>query len=1026
MKQCLLAFLTLGLIATVSAQERAVTGVVTAADDGSTLPGVNVLVQGTTLGTITDVDGNYRITVPGDDAVLVYSFVGYESQTVEVGGRSQVNVQMASDVAQLEDVVVTALGITKEKRTLTYSTQDVESQGLEEARALNVTEGLSGKVAGIAITTTGSGVGADTKVVLRGNRSLQGNGSQPLYVIDGIPVGGSIANISPSDIADISVLKGGNAAALYGSRANNGAIIVTTKSGANAPEGVTANLRFNYQVNTPILLTRYQNEYAQGSAGTYAPAAVTSWGPRMTGQIVNHWSNDPEYLASIGGTYALTPQPDNVSDFFQTGHTIATSLGVNINNGNTATHFNYTNSNGKGIIPSNELNSHYLNLRVTTDLIPDKLTLDAKANYIREDFSNVLFGGENYDNPLRYAYILPRNARTQDLEHYQFTNNAGQIRQHFWAPKFNGAGNPYWTINNVSRPQLRERVLGLLSLRYQITDDLSILGRTGIDRDNNFEEFLRYVDTYTTANGGSYSKDYRYGLEWNSDVLLNFDKDISENFSLNLSAGANLRQAKGEGLFVDGANFSVENLFSITNTNQPRAGEFFSEKEQQSVYVFGDIGFRNAIFLSGSFRNDWSSTLPEESRSYSYPSVGLTAVLSDLINLPTVISFVKLRGSYAEVGNDTDPYSLSRQANVNAGAISLSSTLPLEDLRPERTTTWEAGMDARLFDDNLRIDFTYYKSNTFDQLFATNVPVASGVSRVFLNGADIQNSGVEIVLGITPISTSDFSWDINANFARNISEVLEISDDINVLSQGGGFLREYRIEAGEPFGNQYSRGFLRDDQGNVLIDALGLPLVTAGKTVKIANYNPDFLMGISNTFKYKDFSLRALIDIRQGGQVAVFTEAIMAGNGLLDYTSQGRDGSLVFGENIFGGETAVLADAEGNPTGTPNNLQVSAEDLWNRLGGRNTPIGEAFVRDASNIRLRELSFGYSLPDGITSRLPFRTASVSIVGRNLFFFSNKTEYFDPEAVQSVQNNAEGLNSFAPPTTRSFGVSLNFGF
>ncbi len=444
----------------------------------------------------------------------------------------------------------------------------------------------------------------------------------------------------------------------------------------------------------------------------------------------------------------------------------------------------------------------------------------------------MLFGGENYDNPLRYAYILPRNARTQDLENYQFVNDAGQIRQHFWAPKFNGAGNPYWTINNVSRPQLRERVLGLLSLRYQITDDLSILGRTGIDRNNNFEEFLRYVDTYTTANGGSYSKTYGYGLEWNSDVLLNFDKDISENFSLNLSAGANLRQAKAEGLSADGANFSVENLFSITNTNQPRAGEFFAEKEQQSVYAFGEVGFRNAIFLSGSFRNDWSSTLPEESRSYSYPSVGLTAVLSDLINLPTAISFVKLRGSYAEVGNDTDPYSLSRQANVNAGAISLSNTLPLEDLRPERTTTWEIGTDARLFDDNLRIDFTYYKSNTFDQLFATNVPVASGVSRVFLNGADIQNSGVEIVLGITPITTPNFSWDINVNFARNISEVLEISDDIDVLSQGGGFLREYRIEAGEPFGNQYSRGFLRDDQGNVLIDQLGLPLVTAGKTVE--------------------------------------------------------------------------------------------------------------------------------------------------------------------------------------------------
>ncbi|MEQ9443035.1 MAG: SusC/RagA family TonB-linked outer membrane protein [Cyclobacteriaceae bacterium] len=1028
MRKCLLSFLCLLLLLPAFeavSQSLTVSGNILSGDDDTPIPGVNVVVQGTTIGTVTDVEGNYTISVEGENPVLVFSSVGYETFSENVAGRSTVDIVLMPDLQQLTEVVVTALGITKEKRTLTYSTQEVSSQGLEEARALNVTEGLSGKVAGIAITTTGAGVGAPTKVVLRGNRSLQSNGSQPLYVIDGIPVGGDISNIAPSDIDNISVLKGGNAAALYGSRANNGAIIVTTKSGANAPEGVSANVGFNYQVNSPILLTKYQNEYAQGSAGTYAPAAVTSWGPRMTGQIVDHWSNDPDYLSSIGGTYALTPQPDNIKDFFQTGHTIAASLGVNFNNENSSTSFNYTHTDGKGIIPGNDLTSHYLNLRTTNELVTDKLTLDAKVTYIRDNFSNVLFGGENYDNPLRYAYILPRNARTEDLEHYQFLTESGQLRQHFWAPKFNGAGNPYWTINNVSQPRVRERVLGLVSLKYQITDDLSVLARTGIDKTNTFQEFLRYVDTYTTANGGSYEKTFGSYLEWNSDVLVSYQKDLTENISLSLNAGANLRQAKNEGVGGNGANFSVENLFALGNTTQPRPSEFYGEKEQQSVYAFGEIGFLNAIFLSGSFRNDWSSTLPEANRSYSYPSVGLTAVVSDLVQLPSAFSFLKLRGSYAGVGNDTDPYRLSRQASVTAGAISLSSTLPLADLKPERTTTWEAGMDARFLDDNLRVDFTYYKSNTFDQLFATNVPIASGVSSVFLNGADIQNQGVEIILGVTPITTPNFSWDLNVNFAKNISKVLEISDDIDVLIQGSGFLREYRIEAGEAFGNQYSRGFARDDSGNVLIDSLGLPIVTSGKTVKIANYNPDFMMGINNTFKYKGFSLRTLIDVRQGGQVAVFTEAIMAGNGLIDYTAQGRDGTLVFGENIFGGESAVLADAEGNSTGTPNNIQISSEALWNRVGGRNTPVGEAFVRDASNIRLRELAFGYELPENILSKLPFRTASLSIVGRNLFFFSNKTKYFDPEAVQSVDNNAEGLNSFAPPTTRSFGVSLRFG-
>ncbi|WKN41880.1 SusC/RagA family TonB-linked outer membrane protein [Tunicatimonas pelagia] len=1004
-------------------QAQTISGTVTG--DGDGLPGVNVLQQGTTIGTVTDVNGNYTIAVEGENPVLVFTSVGYESQTVEVNGRSTVNVTLTSDLTELTEVVVTALGITKEKRTLTYSTQEVSSQGIEEARPVNITEALSGKVAGIAITTTGAGVGAPTKVVLRGNRSLQPNGSQPLYVIDGVPVGGDIADLSPNDIADISVLKGGNAAALYGSRANNGAIIVTTKSGAGAPEGVTANLGFNYQVNSPILLTKYQDEFGQGSAGIYSPTAFTSWGPRMTGQVVDHWSNDPNYLAAVGSTYPLTAQPDNVRDFFQNGHTIAVSAGVNINNENSNTSLNYTNTDGGGIIPNNDVNRHYLNIRNTTTLF-DKLTIDTKVNYIRSNFSNVLFGGENFDNPLRYAYILPRNVRTQDLEYYEFTNDAGQLRQHFFVPRSNEAGNPYWTANNVQRPRVNERTLGLLSLKYQITDDFSILARSGIDRRTNYQEFLRFADTYITADEGSYEKLVNYDLEWNSDVLVSYQKEVSENISIGLNAGANLRIARFEEIGGRGSNFDVDNLFAVGNTLQPRPFEDFAEREQQSVYAFGEIGFYNAIFLSGSFRNDWTSTLPEDNRSYSYPSVGLTAVVSDLVNFPSVVSFFKVRGSWAEVGNDTDPYRLSQQANIRNGAISLNPVLPVDNLVPERTATWEAGFDARFLDDNLRLDFTYYRSNTFDQLFATNVPVASGVRSVFQNGADVQNEGVEIILGVTPVTTPNFSWDLTANFARNVSKVLEISQDTDVLIQGSGFLNEYQIEEDEPFGNQFSRGFERDRNGNVLIDDRGLPIVTSGKTVQVANFQPDWLMGISNTFRYKDFSLRALVDFRQGGQVAVFTEAIMAGSGLLDYTSQGRDGSLIFGENIFGGESAVLVDTDGNPTETPNNIEVNAEDLWNRLGGRNAPVGEAFVRDASNIRLRELAFSYSLPQSALERLPFRSASVSLVGRNLFFITNKTEYFDPEAVQSVDNNAEGLNSFAPPTTRSFGVSVNLGF
>lgn len=999
--------------------QKTVTGNVTAASDGGPLPGVSILEQGTSNGTQTDFDGNYTIEV-SEGSVLVFSYLGMLSQSITVGASNSINIVLQEDASQLDEVVVTALGLERSEKSLSYANQQVRTDELTQARPVNVLEGLSGKVAGLSVTQSASGVGAPTKVLLRGNRSIDGS-SQPLYVVDGILLNGDINNISPDDIQEISVLRGANAAALYGSRAANGAIVITTKSGKGAPDGVSTSVGFVATFSSAINLLELQNEYGQGAGGTYGAQATTSWGPRFDGSQVAHWSNDPSN-PNFGNTYAYEAQPDNVDDFFEVGHNLATNIGVNINNEKSNVFLGYTFTDAGGIVPGNNLNRHSLSTRINSK-ISDKLTADVKLNYIRDDFSNQLATGEGFDNPVRYLYKTPRNIRTEDFENFSFTNPEGKLRQHYFLPQFNGGGNPYWTINNVLRPRVQERVLGLLSLKYQITDDIYIMGRSAIDRDSYRSEIIRYNDTYTVAQFGSYQNEQQVLSDWNSDVLINYNKQITEDFKIDLNAGANLRVFQRDRLWGSGTNFTIENFFALSNTQNPIAREEFRAFEQQSIYGFGEFSYKNAIFLNLTARNDWSSTLPEDNRSYFYPSVGLTAVMTDLFDIDNgALSFLKLRTNWAEVGNDTRPFQLSQRANIIAGTAELDPELPNPDLRPETTRSLELGFDSRWLDNRLRFDFTWFKTNTFDQIFATPTPVASGIASRFQNGADIQNKGVEIIFGATIIDNADFSWDLDVNFGTNESEVLEIAEGFDRLTVTSDFIRDYVLQVGGEFGDIYSRGFQRDAQGNVLVDDLGLPLITPGRSdVLVANFNPDWLGGIRNSFRYKNFNLSALIDIRQGGTSTNFTDAILARDGVLESTLQGREGGLIFGDNFISGENAVVQSS-----GAANNISVTAEEYWNRVGGRNTPVGEAFVTDLSNVRLRELVIGYSVPQSFLSKTFMSSASVSLVGRNLFFISNKAESFDPDLLASTANTAEGTAAFPLPTTRQIGLSINFGF
>ena len=989
----------------VFSQQRNVSGSVTD-DQGVPLPGATVIVQETNSGTTTDFDGNYTISAE-DGQTLIISYVGYTSQQITVSNSSSYDVALQLGNA-LDEVVVTSLGIKRQKRELTYATQNVDSEGIDESRPNgNLVNSLQGKVAGISIQTTSQGVSSASKVVLRGNRSIAGS-SQPLYIVDGVPLGGDITDLSPDDIASISVLRGSNAAAIYGSRANNGAIIITTKSGVAGAFSVNVNSTLTME--TANILFDYQNEYGQGSGGVFSSFSTDSWGPKLGG-AQEHWSFSP----NIAGAIPYAANPDNVMDFFNSGMSLANNISVTSGSEKMSTYFGYTNDIRTGIVPGNELERHNINLKIDNNMLDGKLKLSSRVNYIKSTIDNQLAQWESFDNPLRHAYRLPRNIRTQDAEVFEFVDSSGNVKQNYWKPNDNGGANPYWTINRNLNEVLTDRVLGYTSLTYQFNDDLSLLVRSSIDNTNFTRESKFYNDSYIIADNGNYQTSNTRSLEWNNDFLLTYDKDLSDDLSLNLNIGGNNRVNKSTGVNTNNGGLNAPNIFALSNAQNLTASQFISEREVNSLYGFGNLGFKNALFVDLTYRSDWSSTLPVENNRYDYYSAGLSAVISDFITMPSFIDFLKLRGSLAEVGNDTDPYSLERLANLESGGfISLQTTAPASDLRPEKTTSFELGFDTTFFNQRVSLDFTYYKSNSIDQLFRQDVPQASGVTSKFINGGDIQNEGIEAVLSMGLLTNTDFKWDVTFNYATNRSEVIRLAEGLDALSYGGDFMRRYQLDVGMPWGSIYSRGFERDAQGRVLMNANGTPVITSGQSVNIGNFNPDWLGGILNSFSYKNFNFRFLIDIRQGGEVVSFTKTLLASDGLLAETAIGRQGGIRFGTDVYTNET---------PASSPT--AVDPETFWTSIGGRNSPAGEAFVEDASNIRLREMSLSYGFGQSSLQNTPFENIKLSLVGRNLFFLSNNAS-IDPEAIHGTATANDGYEAFSLPTTRSIGLNLKLGF
>jgi TonB-linked SusC/RagA family outer membrane protein len=1033
------------------AQQRTVTGTVTGSPDGLPLPGVTVSVEGTTTKTITNAEGRFSLGIPSGDVSLQFLYTGYTVKVIKVGTSTDIDVILKPTFASVEEVVITSLGIKKKKKEIPYAAQNVPMEALSRARELNVVNSLQGKVAGLDIIKSSSGVGSASRVILRGNRSINGN-NQPLYIVDGVPIqnffwvkelyssgytlrnvpGGSpdsengglqggdgIGNMNSEDISSITILKGPNATALYGSRAANGAIVLTTSQGA-ARKGIGVEFNTNLSMDRALILTRFQHVYGQGYYGLYYPSSEEEWGPKMEGQMVEHWSPDLNWVADGNpAEYAFLPH-NNFEDFFQTGYNIANTLSLTSGNDKIKSLFSYTNTNARGIVETNGLKRHNFNLRLNGNLAP-RLYFDAKLSYMRQQIHNRMSTGFQHSNPMVAIYLQPSNISLEQAKDLEYFDDAGIRRQHYWNPNTYWGKNIYWMLYRTIRDETRDRLIGMFSLKYKFTDNISLMLCSSLDQIFEDQSYKLYHGTYIIAEYGDLYLDNLRSLENNNDFLVNYRKMFGNgDFSFDISFGGNLMYHKFEVLNTATHRLLKPDLFVITNTSQIISYQGGVEEEIQSLYGFATLGFKNYLFLHLTGRNDWSSTLPKNECSYFYPSVGLNWIITEMVETnPGLLTFGKIRASYAGVGNLTDPYMINSTYNYGLGG-SLGyawrvGTMPNEHLKPENTKSVELGFDVRFFNNRMGLDFTWYNTNTYNQLLEIPLPRPSGYSSRFINTGNVQNRGIEITFDAAPIVAGNFCWDIGLNYAKNENLVIKLSDELTEYTiRGRSWATTIKIVEGGPYYQIFTGGFERNPAGRILIFDRrsridGLPITNYTQTIPMGTANPDWIGRILNNFDYKGINLSILIDMRMGGVVYSFTQSNLCSDGSAEVTLEGRDGFVVNG----------VLESDGI---SENTIETTAEEYWNAVAGRGAPIGEPFFYDASYVRIREVLLGYTWN---LNTSVIQSIGLSLYGRNLGFLYNAAEILDPNVSVGI-GNVQGLESFSVPSAMTYGLNARFRF
>ncbi|MFL2588417.1 MAG: SusC/RagA family TonB-linked outer membrane protein [Flavobacteriaceae bacterium] len=1017
------------LSSAMSAQET-ISGTITD-ENGVPLPGATIVVVETNDGTTTDFDGNYSINASEGQTILL-SYVGYETLTLKVSDDSNFDISLKQSGA-LDEIVVTALGISREKKSLGYSVTEVDGDNVNTIKDNNLASSLTGKVAGLQVSAAGS-LGSGSRITIRGNSSLSGN-SQALIVVDGMPInaslplsndggqreagsnngggqpsfepsiaGGGISDINPDDVESISVLKGPAASALYGSRAGNGVILVTTKKGSSSDRlGVT--LKTNLYVDNPMFLPDFQNLYGQGtlSAPNLARSAGSwsdrSWGGKLDG------SQQPYY---DGTTKAYSAQSNNVEDFFRSGVRAITSLSLDKRSEAGSVRFSYTNNSSESIVEGSDLNSHNFNLRGVANL-SDKLTIDAKATYFTQEVLGraSTVGAQGLIGNL---YEIPRNVAIDDMRNYQMANPGTPSEFRVITYGDGLRGNPFWQSQHDYSSVRRNRFLAYTKINYEFTDWLSAFVRIGADVTNVRDNEIKKPGHHNLNDGSMILQESQFG-ELNSEFLLTAKYEFTDKLNAVANLGGNLSRRSSEGMMIFGSDFKIPTKFFVANLNTVNAPVEapLAIKKVNSAYGSVNLGYDNFLYLDGSVRNDWSSTLSEDNRSYTYSSVSLSAILNRYIDPEqNFFNLVKLRASLAQVGNDTDPYQLIQTYNVPGqgyrGLTTLSNS-PVKfnpDLKPETVTSSEFGLELSMLSNKLTLDLTVYDIETKDLIF--DVPVAASTGYTFnrSNIGLVSNKGLEIALGADLIDINNFSWNTSLFYSANKNKVEELVDGLDNFTYNTSSDNNIAVKAtvGGSIGDIYGRILTGET------DASGIPTASAAPTELLGNAQPDFLAGWSNTIRYKDFSMSFLIDARIGGQIYSQTSAGLDRAGVSKRSLQYRDGVTVSGNNTA--------------TGAPNTESISGEEYWTAMSN----VSGEYIYDQDNVRLRELSIGYNVPG--VDIIGLQSANIQLVGRNLFFLSKSADDIDPEAMLGTSIGVQGMSHYAMPTLTSLGLNVTLNF
>lgn len=1034
--------------------------------------GATIIVKGSSKGVVTDENGTFSIEVNAN-AILQISYIGMQTQ--EVKATNGLVVTLLQEVHMLDETVVTALGISREKKAIGYAAQELKGEQLAQGKDNNILNSLSGKIANVRITNTQGDVGS-SRIVIRGETSIAGE-NQPLFVIDGIPVDNSqlnaqksgndfknaIADINPDDIASVTVLKGPNASALYGARAAHGAIIITTKSG-KGQKGLGINISSSVRIAKAATLPKFQDKFGQGAGGQFRykdglgggvnDGVDESWGPALDQGFLIAQFDSPK---DANGEYIPTPwvsHPNNVSDFFLTG--ITTSNGISIARNDENYHFRlgYNNEKQQSIVPGVETNRTNYSLN-TEYKLTEKLKVGTSANYIAYDSPNIPGSsnseGVNYratGTMLQFLWF----GRQVDLKSLQ-ADYARNWNDSYFA-------NPYWQTYYNTTSQERNRLIGNVYATYNILEGLDITGRTSIDYYNDRRKIKVKWGTSGTPFG-RYSEDAYAVKETNTEVIATYTQNINDKISIDVLGGFNIRNKQYENNFQSAPRLAVPDLYTLTNSrDQLVSSNYFYKLRQNSLYGSLQVGYDNWLYVNVTGRNDWTSTLPQANNSYFYPSVTSSILLSELFDLnKQYVSYLKLRGGWALVGADAEPYKLNTiyvsQTAFQGNPLQTSSLEGLNpNLKPENTESKEIGIESAFFGGKLRLDATYYHTDSYNQILSLATSAASGYLTQVKNAGHIRNQGMEVQLGITPVSfPKGLQWDVDVNFGLNRSKVLELDkegliDSYQLLSFSG---IQVLATVGQPYGTLFGADYSRNADGELIIGSNGLPLASTTSTV-LGKFTPDWTGGIANTFTYKNLAFSFLIDASFGGSIFSASNRVGISTGVLESSLPGRSAELgglwyyidgnnqkigisqpnyttttdgLYYANINGNTTRVYQDgiivSGVKEDGSTNNTIVSAEDYYRTTYRR---VAGANVYDASYVKLREVSLSYSVPKALLEKFKIDQLKLSLIGRNLWIIHKNVPNIDPEAALSA-GNAQGVESLSLPTTRSWTLSLNIG-